>query len=60
MKSGVVMAVEYKGAHIADNEDSREKKRIGELWARRSGGKCRFAWVENRNWQAIRDALRPN
>lgn len=57
LKSGVFLAVEYKGDHIADGSDSKEKKRIGELWARRSGGRCRFAWVEKKNWQAIKDAL---
>ena len=55
MKNGPVVAIEYKGAHIADSRDSREKKRIGDLWARRSEGRCRFVWVENRNWQAIKD-----
>jgi type III restriction enzyme len=58
MDSGVTLVVEYKGAHIADGSDSAEKRRIGELWARRSEGRCRFAWVENKNWQAIRDALK--
>lgn len=57
MENGLTLAVEYKGGHIADGRDSQEKKRIGELWARRGGEKFRFAWVESRNWQAIRDAL---
>ena len=56
---GIIVAVEYKGAHIADSRDSKEKKQIGELWAKRSEGKCRFAWVEDRNWQALIDAARP-
>ncbi|MDR1350237.1 MAG: hypothetical protein LBJ59_05565 [Zoogloeaceae bacterium] len=58
MRSGLVLAVEYKGAHIATNRDSQEKRRIGELWARRSGGKCRFVWVEQKNWETIRQAAR--
>ena len=56
--NGAWIAVEYKGAHIANNADSREKKRIGELWERRSGGKCAFAWVEGKNWAAVADAVR--
>lgn len=56
LTNGVTLAVEYKGKHIADSRDSREKKQIGELWAKRSNGRCRFAWVENKNWQALRDA----
>ena len=57
---GVTLAVEYKGAHIADNRDSKEKKQIGDLWERRSGGKCKFVWVENRNWQALKESWRRN
>lgn len=52
-KKGVTLAVEYKGGHIAESSDSKEKKRIGELWAKRSQGQCRFVWVENREWQKI-------
>lgn len=55
---GITLAVEYKGAHIADSRDSQEKKQIGELWARRSNGLCRFVWVENRNWQPLVDAVK--
>ena len=55
LESGGIVAVEYKGSHIADGRDSAEKKQIGELWERR-GRDCAFAWVENRNWSAIREA----
>ena len=56
LKSGVTLAVEYKGGHIADSSDSKEKKRIGELWARRSSGNCGFVWVEDKNWETLKDA----
>lgn len=55
LKSGVTLAVEYKGGHIAEYD--KEKRQIGELWARRSGGRCRFVWVENQNWQVLKDAV---
>ena len=51
------IAVEYKGAQLADNRDSRDKQRIGELWARRSEGRCRFAWVTDRRWDLIEAQL---
>ncbi|MFQ3583149.1 MAG: restriction endonuclease subunit R [Chloracidobacterium sp.] len=57
MKDGPLLAVEYKGAYIASSHNSQEKRRIGELWARRSEGRCRFVWVENRAWHLIRKAL---
>jgi type III restriction enzyme len=56
MEGGGIVAVEYKGGHLADGDDSREKKRIGDLWGRRSEN-CAFAWVERRDWGAIRDAV---
>lgn len=56
LEGGGVVAAEYKGVHIADSGDSREKRRIGELWERR-GGNCAFAWVERRDWGALRDAV---
>lgn len=34
--------VEYKGAHLWTNDDSKEKRAVGELWATRSKGKCLF------------------
>ena len=46
MENGGIIAAEYKGSHIADGKDSDEKKRMGELWERRSNGRCAFAWVE--------------
>jgi type III restriction enzyme len=56
LEDGGIVAVEYKGSHIADGSDSREKRRIGDLWERRSET-CAFAWVENRDWGKIRDAV---
>lgn len=58
LKSGVTLAVEYKGAHIADGRDSDEKKLIGNLWEKRSNGRCKFVWVEKKNWQSIRNAAK--
>jgi type III restriction enzyme len=53
MQNGLTLVVEYKGGHIADGSDSQEKKRIGELWAARSEGRCKFVWVEQAQWQLI-------
>jgi type III restriction enzyme len=39
---GRILAVEYKGAHLVDNDDTREKLRIGEQWEKTSNGKCLF------------------
>ena len=36
----------YKGAHIAEGSDTAEKRAIGALWERLSGGKGIFLVVE--------------
>ena len=41
-----LLVVEYKGEHLADSADTAEKRTIGDLWERRSGGKCLFLVVE--------------
>ncbi|MGI2122763.1 DEAD/DEAH box helicase [Shewanella baltica] len=60
LTSGVILAIEYKGQDRSvqnGNRDSIEKNRIGELWAKRSNGKCGFVWVENKNWQTLINAV---
>ncbi|MEO5626430.1 MAG: DEAD/DEAH box helicase family protein [Dokdonella sp.] len=53
-----IIAVEYKGKHLATNADSEEKKRIGAVWERRSDGRCAFAWVDRpAEWAPIKDAV---
>lgn len=59
MKDGLTLVVEYKGGHISESRDSREKKQIGELWANRSSGDYRFVWVENEQWSLIANAALP-
>jgi type III restriction enzyme len=46
MEDGRLLVVEYKGAHIADGPDTAEKRTIGQLWERKSGGKGLFVVVE--------------
>lgn len=46
LEDGRLMVVEYKGSHIAEGSDTAEKGTIGELWERRSDGKCLFLMAE--------------
>jgi type III restriction enzyme len=39
---GRVFALEYKGEPYWSNDDSREKRLVGDLWAAASGGRCLF------------------
>jgi type III restriction enzyme len=43
--SGKTLVIEYKGSHLAESSDTREKERLGQLWAERSNGACLFLMV---------------
>ena len=53
LNDGRVMVIEYKGAPYFTNDDSKEKRLIGELWAERSGGKCLFLMIEKKEFARI-------
>jgi len=46
LDDGRLLVIEYKGAHIADGPDTSEKRTIGQLWEKMSGGKGLFIVVE--------------
>jgi type III restriction enzyme len=55
---GRVFAVEYKGADRWSDDDSREKRAVGELWAAASGGRCVFVMPKGPDSGAIDAAFR--
>ena len=54
---GRVLVVEYKGADRWSDDDSKEKRALGDLWAERSGGLCLFIMPKGQDWQAITAAI---
>lgn len=42
LKDGRILVIEYKGEAYVTNDDSKEKKALGELYAEKSGGKALF------------------
>jgi type III restriction enzyme len=42
LKDGRMLVVEYKGEAYVSNDDSAEKRAVGELWAKSSEGRCLF------------------
>lgn len=60
LMDGRVLAVEYKGAHLASGDDAKEKRLIGELWADRSSGHCLFAMIENKEFGGMDRAMQIN
>ncbi len=57
LTDGRILVVEYKGEHLWSNDDSKEKRAVGELWAERSGGRCLFVMPKDTDWSAITAAL---
>jgi type III restriction enzyme len=53
LRYGRFLVVEYKGADRWSNDDSKEKRRLGELWALTSNGRCRFVMPKGKDWDAI-------
>jgi hypothetical protein len=58
LRDGRVLVVEYKGAPYFTNDDSKEKRLVGDLWADRSAGKGLFLMIENKEFGRIDAAIR--
>jgi type III restriction enzyme len=57
LEDGRILVVEYKGEDRWSNDDSKEKRALGELWAERSGGRCLFVMPKGNDWGAITRCL---
>ena len=54
LNDGRMLVIEYKGADRWSNDDSKEKRRIGELWEAKSNGKCLFIMPNGNNLEEIK------
>ncbi|MDR0447492.1 MAG: hypothetical protein LBH07_02365 [Treponema sp.] len=53
-----ILVVEYKGAHIADSQDTKEKTLIGELWEKHMKGKGLFLLaVKNKDGKTVAEQI---
>ena len=57
LDDGRVLAVEYKNSRDWELPDSIEKRRLGTLWEKRSGGKCLFVMPRGKDFEAIKAKL---
>ncbi len=57
LKDGRRLVVESKGEHLWSNDDSKEKRQLGELWASASKGRCLFVMPKGAGWDEIRRAI---
>jgi type III restriction enzyme len=58
LTDGRILVVEYKGADRWSNDDSKEKRAVGELWAERSKGRCIFVMPKGMDFGAISAAIK--
>lgn len=58
LKDGRYLVVEYKGADRWSNDDSKDKRRLGELLAMKSGGKCLFIMPKGKDLGAIQSLIK--
>ena len=58
LTDGRVFAMEYKGADRWSDDDSREKRAVGNLWATASAGGCVFVMPKGPAWGEIDAAFR--
>ncbi|MDR0485478.1 MAG: DEAD/DEAH box helicase family protein [Elusimicrobiota bacterium] len=45
LEDGRKFAIEYKGAHLIDSQDTKRKEIIGQMWEKASKGKALFALI---------------
>ncbi|MFZ5787203.1 MAG: DEAD/DEAH box helicase [Acidobacteriota bacterium] len=53
LENGRLLVIEYKGAHLVDSPDSKEKRAIGELWAERSAGRALFLMLTEKTLSGL-------
>lgn len=57
LKDGTIAIIEYKGSDRYNNDDSKEKRRLGEFYAGVSKGKCRFIMLNGKDWNTLKSVL---
>lgn len=53
LRNDRILVVKYKGKDRWSNDDSKEKRHLGNLWAERSDGHCFFVMPEGPDYDAI-------
>jgi type III restriction enzyme len=59
LRDGRILVVEYKGGYLADTPDTKEKDIIGQIWAKKSKGRCLFEMVGKEDYRTkIQSAIK--
>jgi type III restriction enzyme len=56
LKDGRYLVIEYKGAHLW--ADAEEKRKLGEIWEKRSDGKCLFVMPKGKDFDSIKQKIK--
>ncbi|MDD5608919.1 MAG: hypothetical protein PHY57_10430 [Ignavibacterium sp.] len=59
LKDETIVLIEYKNTALFSNEDSKEKRQIGDFYANLSAGKIRFIMLNGKEWQKLSEMLNP-
>lgn len=58
LTDGRILAVEYKGEPYKTNDDSREKRQVGDQWEKASNGRCLFLFaVKDEMGQSVQQQI---
>ena len=57
LKDGTIVIIEYKGSDRYNNDDSKEKRQLGDFYAGVSEGRCRFVMLNGKDWSALKNKL---
>ncbi len=57
LKDGTIVIIEYKGSDRFNNDDSKEKRQLGEFYAGVSNDSCRFIMLNGKDWQKLNSLL---
>jgi type III restriction enzyme len=59
LKDNRILVIEYKGEHLADNQDTKDKVMIGELWEKHTKRKCLFLLVvKNKDGKDVAEQIK--
>lgn len=49
LTNGKILVVEYKGENLYSNDDSRQKRHVGQVWEKASNGRCFFLMARSKD-----------
>lgn len=57
LTDGTIVIIEYKGSDRYNNDDSKEKRQLGDFYTGVSESKCRFIMLNGKDWNSLKNKL---